>query len=50
MGFSHRETIMYRYLLRFAAMLVAVPLLLGACKDNADPVKPKVAPAAAPVT
>ena len=49
MGFCYRETIMYRYLPRFAAMLVAVPLLLGGCKDNADPVKPKVAPPAAAV-
>lgn len=31
---------------RLAALpfFLAVPLLLGACKDNADPVKPKVAP------
>jgi hypothetical protein len=37
-----------RYLLRFVAL--AAPLLLGACNDNADPVKPKVTPpvAAAP--
>jgi len=36
-----------RHLLRFAALALAAPLLLGACKDNADPVKPKVAPPAA---
>jgi hypothetical protein len=35
---------MYRNLFRFAALLFAAPLLLGACKDNADPVKPRVAP------
>jgi len=34
---------MYRYLLRVAILAIATPLLLGACKDNADPVKPKVA-------
>lgn len=33
---------MHRYLLRLAMLTVAAPLLLGACKDNADPVKPKV--------
>jgi hypothetical protein len=33
---------MHRHLLRFAALLLAAPLLLGACKDNADPVKPRV--------
>lgn len=38
---------------RLAALpfILATPLLLGACKDNADPVKPKVAaPPAAAVT
>ena len=35
---------MHRQLLRYAALLLAAPLMLGACKDNADPVKPKVAP------
>ena len=43
----HRETIMYRTQLRFAALLLAAPLLLAGCKDNADPVKPRVMPAAA---
>lgn len=33
---------MHRYLLRVAILAIATPLLLGACKDNADPVKPKV--------
>jgi hypothetical protein len=33
---------MPRYLLRFAALALAAPLLLTACRDNADPVKPKV--------
>ena len=47
MYFNHRETIMYRTQLRFAALLLAAPLLLAGCKDNADPVKPKVVPAAA---
>jgi len=48
----YREIAMHRYLLRYAALLFAAPLLLGACNDNADPVKPKVAPAssAAPAT
>ena len=32
-----------RHLLRFAALALAAPLLLGACKDNADLVKPRVA-------
>lgn len=35
---------MPRHLLRFAVLALAAPLLLGACNDNADPVKPKVAP------
>ena len=47
MGFTHRETIMHRHLLRVAILALAVPLLLGACRDNADPVKPRVAPLAA---
>jgi len=34
---------MHRHLLRFAALAIAAPLLLGACRDNADPVKPKIA-------
>lgn len=33
---------MHRNLLRLAVLAIAAPLLLGACKDNADPVKPKV--------
>jgi hypothetical protein len=47
MACNHRETDMHRHLLRFAALLFAAPLLLGACKDNADPVKPRVASPAA---
>jgi hypothetical protein len=47
MACNHRETDMHRNLFRFAALLFAAPLLLGACKDNADPVKPRVAPPAA---
>jgi hypothetical protein len=37
---------MPRLSLRLAALpfLLAIPLMLGACKDNADPVKPKVTP------
>ena len=35
---------MHRYLSRVAALAIAAPLLLGACKDNADPVKPRVTP------
>lgn len=27
---------------RFAILTLAAPLVLGACRDNADPVKPKV--------
>jgi len=30
-------------LLRFFVLALAVPLVLGACRDNADPIKPKVA-------
>lgn len=33
---------MPRHLLKLLALAVAAPLLLGACNDNADPVKPKV--------
>jgi hypothetical protein len=35
-------------MLRIAALVLAccAPLFLGACRDNADPVKPKVAQAA----
>ncbi len=44
MGFANRETIMHRYLLRIAVLAIAAPLLLAACRDNADPVKPKVTP------
>jgi hypothetical protein len=35
---------MHRPLLRFAILVLAAPLLLGGCKDNADPVKPRVNP------
>lgn len=35
---------MPRHLFRFAALVLAVPLLLGACQEKIDPVKPKVAP------
>ena len=41
---------MHRYLLRVAILALAAPLLLGACRDNADPVKPKVSPPAASVS
>ena len=30
-----------------AVLVLAAPLLLTGCRDNADPVKPKVAPVAA---
>jgi hypothetical protein len=33
---------MHRNLLR-AVLAIALPLLLTACRDNADPVKPKIA-------
>jgi hypothetical protein len=36
-----------RCLRPFAVLAVAAPLLLGGCRDNADPVKPKVAAAPA---
>jgi hypothetical protein len=39
---------MHRHLLRFIFLAIAVPLLLGACKDNADPVKPRVMAPAVP--
>jgi hypothetical protein len=29
----------------FAILFLAAPLLLSGCRDNADPVKPRVAPA-----
>jgi hypothetical protein len=48
MGFANRETIMHRHLLRIAVLAIAAPLVLGACKDNADPVKPKVTAPSAP--
>ncbi|WP_332876413.1 hypothetical protein [Massilia sp. S19_KUP03_FR1] len=48
MGDTDRETIMHRHLLRVAILAIATPLLLGACRDNTDPVKPRVSlPAAA---
>lgn len=35
------------FLFRCAALVLAAPLLLGACQDKIDPVKPKVASSAA---
>jgi hypothetical protein len=46
MGYTQRETTMHRHLLRVAILALAAPLLLGACRDNADPVKPRVTPPA----
>lgn len=46
---ADQETIMLTFLTRhlrpFAILVMAAPLLLSGCRDNADPVKPKVAPA-----
>lgn len=36
-----------RCLRSFAVLALAAPLLLGGCRDNADPVKPRVVAAPA---